>query len=69
MEFRCILCGLKFGSSLQLNYHYLNFHKVKWDHPTLEWINKKVNNLIKNEKETRENLTRHIPGLIKPARD
>ena len=69
MECRCILCGWKFDSSLQLNYHYLNFHKVKYTHPTLGIINKKVNDLIKNNRETRESLTRYIPGLKKPARE
>ena len=68
MECRCILCGLKFDSSLQLNYHYFNFHKVNYTHPILDSINKKVDDLIKNKRETRESLTRHIPGLIKPAR-
>ena len=69
MECCCILCGWKFDSSLQLNYHYFNFHKVKYTHPTLDSINKKVDELIKNEKETRESLTRYIPGLIKPVRE
>ena len=67
MECRCILCNLKFDSSLQLNYHYFNFHKIKYDHPTLEIINKKVNGFLSNEKAS-GSLTRNIPGLIKPAR-
>ena len=69
MECRCILCGWKFDNSLQLNYLYFDFHEVNYTNPTLDSIHKKVDDLIKNDRKTREGLTRHIPGLIKTARE
>ena len=43
---KCFLCSSKFDSSLQLEYHYLNFHKVNPD-------NKFYQNLINLDKKNK----------------